>query len=48
MASIFEKGTVRPIIDSVYSLYDIAKAHEKSETHRAAGKIVVQVRNSSG
>jgi len=44
IASIFEKGTVRPIIDSVYSLYDIAKAHEKSETHHAVGKLVVQVR----
>jgi hypothetical protein len=44
IASIFEKGTVRPIIDSVYSLYDIAKAHEKSETHHVVGKLVIQVR----
>jgi len=44
IASIFEKGTISPILDSVYSLYDIAKAHEKSETHHAVGKLVIQVR----
>ena len=31
------------VIDSTFSLYDIAKAHERSETHHAVGKIVVQV-----
>jgi len=44
IASIFEKGTITPVLDSVYSLYDIAKAHEKSETHHAVGKLVIQVR----
>lgn len=37
-------GRLKPVIDSVFSLDDIRKAHERSETLRAAGKIVVQVR----
>ncbi|KAJ1491658.1 hypothetical protein T484DRAFT_3115435 [Baffinella frigidus] len=34
---------LRVVIDSTFSLYDISKAHERSETHHAVGKIVVQV-----
>ena len=45
VASIFEKGIIHPVIAKVYSLYDIAKAHEMSETHHAVGKIVLQVKN---
>jgi NADPH:quinone reductase-like Zn-dependent oxidoreductase len=44
IASIFEKGLIRPVLDSVHSLYDIRKAHEKSETHHVVGKMVIQVR----
>ena len=44
IASIFEKGLIRPVLDSVHSLYDICRAHERSETHHVVGKMVVQVR----
>ena len=43
IASLLEKKTIKVVIDSTYSLYEIDKAHERSETHRARGKIVVQV-----
>jgi len=46
IASLIEKKTVRVIIDSSYSLYDIVKAHERSETRRAKGKIVVRIRGA--
>ena len=45
IASMFEMGTIRPVIDSVYSLCDISNAHEKSETQHVAGKLVIQVCN---
>ena len=37
-------GCLRPVIDSTFSLDDIRAAHERSETERAVGKIVVKVR----
>jgi NADPH:quinone reductase len=39
----YESGKIKPIIDSIYSLEDIEKAHEhmKSSTH--FGKIVIQI-----
>jgi NADPH:quinone reductase-like Zn-dependent oxidoreductase len=37
-------GCLRPVIDSAFSLDDIRAAHERSETERAVGKIVVKVR----
>ena len=43
IASIVEKGLVKPVIDSVHSVYDINKAHLHSETQHAVGKIVLQV-----
>jgi len=44
IASLLEQDALRVVLDSTFSLYDIAKAHERSETHHAVGKIVVQVR----
>jgi len=38
------EGRLRPVIDSVYSLDDIREAHARSETLRAVGKIVLQIR----
>jgi len=39
-----DEGKLRPIIDSEFSLEDIRAAHERSQTERAVGKIVVNVR----
>ncbi|RIJ33439.1 NAD(P)-dependent alcohol dehydrogenase [Pontibacter oryzae] len=38
-----EKGSIKPIIDSVYPLHAAAEAHKYSEQGHAAGKIVLQV-----
>ena len=43
LAELVDHGIVRPVIDSEYSLADIAKAQTRSETGHACGKIVVQV-----
>jgi len=43
LAALFDAEKLQVIIDSVFDLVDIAKAHERSETGRARGKIVVQV-----
>lgn len=44
LAGWVRDGGITPVIDSVFSLDDIRKAHERSETLRAVGKIVLQVR----
>ncbi|GGY65189.1 NADPH:quinone reductase [Cellvibrio zantedeschiae] len=43
LARLIDAGKIQIIIDSVFALKDIAQAHEKSESGRARGKIVVQV-----
>lgn len=40
-----EKGSIRPIIDSVYPLEEAAQAHKRSEMGHAGGKIVLKVRD---
>jgi NADPH:quinone reductase-like Zn-dependent oxidoreductase len=37
------EGNLRPVIDSEFSLDDIRAAHERSETERAVGKIIIRV-----
>jgi len=37
------EGNLRPVIDSEYSLDDIRAAHERSQTERAVGKIIIRV-----
>ncbi|HJP39316.1 MAG TPA: NAD(P)-dependent alcohol dehydrogenase [Gammaproteobacteria bacterium] len=44
LAGWVRDGRLKPVIDSIFPLDDIRQAHERSETLRAAGKIVVQVR----
>jgi len=39
-----EQGKLRPVIDSEFSLDEIREAHMRSQTERAAGKIIVNVR----
>jgi NADPH:quinone reductase-like Zn-dependent oxidoreductase len=43
IASLIDDGVVRVLIDSVFPLSDARAAHEKSETGRAKGKIVLEV-----
>lgn len=38
-----EAGKLRPIIDRVYPLSEVAEAHRYSETERAAGKIAISI-----
>ena len=44
LAGWFGDGRLKPQIDSVYSLAEIADAHRRSESARARGKIIVSVR----
>lgn len=43
LAGWVEEGAIRPTIDKVYSLGEIAEAHRHSESHHARGKIVIHV-----
>ncbi len=40
---LFDRGVVRPVIDSRFALDDIAAAHERMEANANVGKIVVDV-----
>lgn len=44
MAERIEKGNIKPVIDSVFPLEEIQKAHERVETKRSRGKVIVRVR----
>src|SRR5690606_17819113 len=39
----FERGSIKPIIDIVFPLEEVAKAHDYMEENRNIGKIVLQV-----
>lgn len=39
----FETGKIKPVIDSIYSLKDIAEAHRHMVSNRNIGKIVVEI-----
>ena len=43
---LIETGKIKPVIDSVIPLNDVAKAHEKLEKGGVRGKIVVRVDNN--
>lgn len=43
LARLFDAGKLQVTIDSLFALEDIQKAHERSESGRARGKIVVQI-----
>lgn len=44
LAQLIEQGKIRPVVGQVFSLQDVPKAHELSETHHAQGKIVIKVK----
>jgi tumor protein p53-inducible protein 3 len=41
---LFADGRLRPMVDSVFALSDVARAHEHMEGNRNLGKIVLRVR----
>ena len=43
MRSVFERGQVKPLVDQVLPLEQVAKAHERLETGHGRGKIVLRV-----
>ncbi len=45
LAGWVREGRLRPVIDSEFRLDDIRAAHERSQTLRARGKIVIRVRD---
>lgn len=44
IAALVDAGKIRPVIDRVYPLQDIAAAHEYCESKKAQGKIVVDIK----
>jgi NADPH:quinone reductase-like Zn-dependent oxidoreductase len=38
-----EQGKLRPVIDSEYAFEDALKASERIQSHRAKGKVIVNV-----
>lgn len=38
---------LRPVIDSVFSIHDIAQAHHHMEANRNTGKIVIRITEST-
>jgi NADPH:quinone reductase-like Zn-dependent oxidoreductase len=45
LADLLDSSKVKAVIDRTYPLTEIAQAHRYSESQRAAGKIVITVRN---
>ena len=43
ITALVERGAIKPTIDRVLPLAEVAEAHRLSETHRARGKIVLSV-----
>lgn len=43
LAALVDEGVIRPVIDRVFALDEVADAHRYLETGRARGKVVLQV-----
>jgi NADPH:quinone reductase-like Zn-dependent oxidoreductase len=43
VASLIDAGKLKPLIDRVYSLQEVAKAHEYVAAGHARGKVVLQI-----
>ena len=44
IAELIDEGAIEPVIDSVFSLDQIADAHRRVETGHARGKVVVAIK----
>jgi NADPH:quinone reductase-like Zn-dependent oxidoreductase len=44
LGKLTSEGSVKPVIDSVYELKDISKAHDRVGTGHSCGKVVVEIR----
>ena len=44
IAKLIDAGAIRPVVDKVMPLEEVARAHEYLETGRARGKVILQVR----
>lgn len=44
IADLVDAGAIRPVVDQVFALADIAQAHRYCETGRARGKVAIEVR----
>lgn len=40
---LLQEGKIRPVVDSVFPLHDVAKAHERMQSSLHIGKIVLQL-----
>jgi putative PIG3 family NAD(P)H quinone oxidoreductase len=40
---LLANGTLRPVVDSVFSLNEIIKAHERLESNQTFGKVVIEI-----
>jgi NADPH:quinone reductase-like Zn-dependent oxidoreductase len=40
---LLDRGIVRPVVDSVFSLDDLRAAHERLESNETFGKVVVAI-----
>ena len=43
LAILASRGTVKPLVDSVYPLEQVAEAHRKIEAGGMKGKIVIRI-----
>ena len=43
LKEMIEEGTIKPIVDKVYSFEQAAEAHQKVETEQRVGSIVISV-----
>ena len=41
LSSLVQEESIKPVIDSVYSLNDLAAAHQKVSTGHVSGKVVL-------
>ncbi len=48
LAGLIDAGTIRPVIDRVFPLKDVAEAFAYLESGRAKGKVVVEIAGASG
>lgn len=44
LAMLIDAGAIRPVVDQVIPLEEVARAHGYLETVRARGKVILQVR----